>query len=252
MGVKKVLMKNVADLIMPEAIDIGVKIGTEIYEQQKAMIKIPDLKDVYVEEAIRILKDELNLIPTVAVANPNIAFADESVNEVMYSEPRFGTRVNPGTAIKVYYLTQEVIEKSKELLGSFIHEFKVPIVVGLNIYDARDDLEGLGLRITQKLEQPSAAFINKEDGQVTRLSYPNGQKIGTKLKTGDRIWIYYVNDEVIHESKLLVSKKEQDKQEMIGKIGKISQDVSKGISDGAVNATKSFSQNIGNKFSKKK
>lgn len=255
MGWTKGLLKGgkaVAKIMAPEMLELGAKIGSEIYEQQKALIKVPDLKDVQIDEAIRLLKDELNLTPTMAIANPNIAYADESVNEVMYSEPRFGSRVNPGTAIKVYYLTQEVIDKSKVLLGNEIREFKTPIIIGLNVYEAREDLERLGLKVTEKLEKPSVTFADKEDGQVTRVVYPNGQKVGAKLKTGERIWIYYVNEEIILESSSIKSKKEKDKQEMLEKFGKATQKVTKDITTGAIDASKSISQSIGKQLGKNK
>jgi beta-lactam-binding protein with PASTA domain len=255
MGWKKGLItggKAVAKIMAPEMLELGAKIGSEIYEQQKSLIKIPDLKDVHIDEAMRILGDELHLTPTMAIANPNVAFADESVSEVMYSEPRFGSRVNPGTAIKVYYLTQEVIEKSKVLLGNEIREFKTPIVIGLNVYEAREDLERLGLKIAEKLEKPNVTFADKEDGQVTRVVYPNGQKVGAKLKTGERVWVYYVNDEVIHESLSIKDKREKDKQDMIEKFGKVTQKVSKEITSGAIDASKSLSQSIGKQFGKNK
>ena len=140
MGWKKNLLKGgkvVADLFVPDVVNLGAKIGSDIYEQQKSLVKMPDLKDVHIEEAMRMLRDELHLIPTMAIANPNVAYADESVNEVMYSEPRFGSRVKPGAAVKVYYITQEVIEKSKFLLKNAVSEFKVPIIVGLNVYEAQ-------------------------------------------------------------------------------------------------------------------
>jgi len=256
MGIKSTLFKGsaqfVKELVGEEAIDISVKIGKEIYEQQKSMVKIPDLKDVHIDEAMRVLKDELHLVPTKAYANPNIAFADESDNEVMYSEPRFGSRVNPGSPIKVYYLNQEVIDKSKVLFNNAVSEFKVPIVVGLNVYEAREDLEKLGLRVADKLETSHHSFANKEDGQVTRLTYPNDKSVGSKLKTGDRVFLYYVNEEIILDSKALKEKSDQDKQEMIDNISKSAKDLTKGLSNGAVDVTKNLVNSLGNPFNKKK
>ncbi len=115
---KNVLIKGgkvVADIIAPDVMKLGSKIGNEFIEKQKNLVKIPDLKDVYIDEALRILKNELNLNPISAIAKPRLGYADESENEVMYSEPKFGTKVDPKTPVKVYYLTQEVIDKSKEL-----------------------------------------------------------------------------------------------------------------------------------------
>lgn len=139
MGSKKALIKGgkvVAEMLAPDLLNLGAKIGSEIIENQKSLIKIPDLKDVHIDEAIRVLKDELNLTPTTAIASPSLAYSDESENEEMYSEPRFGFRVKPGTTVKVYYLTKEIIDKRKELAGNEVKEFKVPRVIGLNIYEA--------------------------------------------------------------------------------------------------------------------
>lgn len=251
-GIIKKGGKIVFKLVAPEVVKIGSKMGAEFYEQQKTLIKIPNLKDVHFEEAIRVLRDELHLITTIAIAKPNIAYADESEYEVMYSEPRFGMRVSPGSAVKIYYLTQDVIDKSKGLLGNAVHEFKVPIVIGLNLYDARADLEGLGLKVIPKLDLPNVKLSNKEDGQVTRITFPDGQKVGSKLKSGDRIWVYFVNDEIISESRAMQNKRSKDKQEIIDKFGQVTQNLAKGISTGAVNASKNLSRNLGGKFGNKK
>ena len=244
--------KVVAKMIAPDLLKAGAKIGNEFVEKQKNLVKIPDLKDVSIDEALRILKDELKLTPVAAVANPSLAYADESENDVMYSKPRFGSRVSPGTVVKAYYLTREVIEKSKELAGNEIQEFKVPEVIGLNVYEARADLEGLGLKVTEKLEEPGVRFVSNEDGQVTRITYPNNHKIGSKFNTGDRVWLYYVNEEVILESKSIKDKKDKDRQEVIDKIGKVTKDVSKGVYNGTVDASKIIAKNIRKPFKKKK
>ena len=254
-GWQKVLIKGgkeAAKLIAPDLINLGAKLGTDYIEKQQSLIKIPDLKDVPIDEALRVLKDELNLCPTAAIANPNAAYADESENDVMYSEPRFGSKVNLGTTIKVYYLTQDVIDKSQKLLSTTVQEFKVPIVIGLNIYEAREDLESLGLKVTEKLEKPNLKFVDNEDGQVTRLTYPNNQKVGPKLRTGDRVFLYYVNEEVILESTALKDKKDQDRHEIYDKIGKVTKDVSKSVYNGAVDAPHNIVKNIRNPFAKKK
>jgi hypothetical protein len=253
-GGKKVLIeggKVVAEMVAPDLLNFGAKVGTEFIEKQKNLVKIPDLKDVHIDEALRILKDELNLTPTPAVANPNIAYADESENEVMYTEPRFGSRINPKTTVKVYFLTQEVIEKSKELLGSEIKEFKIPEIIGLNVYEAREDLEGLGLKVAEKLEKPNEKLLVCEDGQVTRVTYPNDKKIGSKLKTGERIWLYYVDEEVIYASKAIKDEKDHKKQENIEKVNQVVKNAAKGMRDGAVGAPQNIVKNIKKPFAKK-
>jgi hypothetical protein len=254
MGWKKGVVKGgkfVANQIAPDVVNLGAKIGGDLIEKQKNIIKIPDLKDVHIDEALRVLKDDLNLAPTSAIAKPSIAYADENENEVVYSVPRFGSRVNPGTTVKVYYLTNEVIDKSKKLLENLVQDFKVPKVVGLNIYEAREDLEGFGLRVTEKLETPNLKFVSKTDGQVTRLTYPNDHKIGSKLKTGDRVWLYFVNEQVILESKSIKDNKDKDKQVKIGKINKGGKEILNGFKVGAVEIPQNIAKVINKPFKKK-
>lgn len=198
-----------------EALDFGVEVGRFVLEKQKNLIKVPDLKDVHIDEAMRLLKDELGLIPIPVESKPSLAYVDSTQNRVVYSVPRFGSKVNPGEAIKIYYLTQEVIDVSKKLLEKEVKESKIPRVIGLNIYEAREDLESLGLKISLKLEQPNLKLADREEDQVTRITYPNQEKIGSKVKTGERIWVYYVNEEVIAESKAIKEKKVRVKHKKV-------------------------------------
>ncbi len=252
---KKALLKGgkiVAEMIAPDVVNLGAKIGNDFIDKQKNLVKIPNLKDVHIDEALRILGEELNLIPTRAIAKPSLSYADESENLVMYSEPKFGSRVDPKTTVKVYHLTQEVIERSKELLGNQVQEFGIPRVVGLNIYEAREDLESIGLKVTEKLEKPDLKFVKKEDGQVTRVTYPNDKKIGAKLKTGERVLLYYVNEDIIQESKSMKDKKEMDRKEGIDKINRAAQNIKNDIYNGVVDNSQKVAVKIGDKFAKKK
>ncbi len=250
------VLKAVGEIVLsqvaPEAINKAKKIADEIIEKQKTLIKIPDLKDVNIQEALRVLKDELNLTPTSALANPSLAYAYESENDVMYAEPRFGSRVSPKTTVKVYYLTQEVIDKSKELLKYAVNEFKVPHVIGLNVYEAREDLEALGLKINEKLEKPSLRFLENEDGQVTKVTYANKKKIGSKLRAGERLLLYYINEEVILASKTLKDNIDNVRQERIDKVVNPAKDAAKKISKGTAENTHKIARNIKKLFAKKR
>lgn len=242
---------GVVQHVAHRAVEFVAKQGDDFIEKQKSLVKIPDLKDVHIDEAIRILRDELNLIPTSAIANPSLGYADESENEVMYSEPKFGSKVDPKTTVKVYYLTQEVINKSQLLLEKQVLEFLIPKVIGLNIYEAREDLEALGLKVSEKLEKPDVKFIGKEDGQVTRVTYPDNKKIGAKFKTGERLWVYYVNEDVLSECKSIKEKKVRDDQERMDKIKKAAVDMKDGLHAGAVDNAQKFAEMIKNPLAKK-
>ena len=198
-AVAKVTIKVTKELIGKEVIEKAVLAGTEAVEKYNSRIKIPDLKDVFVEDAVRNLND-LNLLPIIAIAQPNVGYANTHENVVVSSDPKFGKKVDPKSTVKLYYVTNEVRVKSIEMEKSVDEEFKLPRLIGLDIYEAREDLEGLGLRVTLKLENPNIQFINREEGQVTRVAYPDNKKLTSKQKKGERIWLYYVDDKVINES----------------------------------------------------
>lgn len=91
---------GLGNLITPEVVNLAVKVGNDLFEKRMECVTIPDLKDVLIDEALKILKDDLDLVPAIAVANPSVAYADESENEVVSTEPRFGSKVNPKSAVK--------------------------------------------------------------------------------------------------------------------------------------------------------
>ena len=236
-GAKKALLRGgkiAGTYIAPDLMNFAAKMGNDLLEKQKNLVKIPDLKNVRMDEAFRILVDDLNLIPIPSIAKPSIAYAEERENDVVYSQPRFGSRVSPRTTVKVYYLTQEVVDESKQMLENEVKQFKAPVVVGGNIYEAREDLVELGLKVTQKLEKPNLKYADKEDGQVTRVTYPNHHKIGSKLKTGERICLFYVNEEVIADSKAIKAQKDRNRKEKIEKINEVRNVMSKKIRTGVV------------------
>lgn len=212
--------KFLAGAIAPDAINTAGEIAKDIYENQQNMIKIPDLKDVHIDEAMRILKDELNLLPTSVICKPSVAYADERENEVMSSEPKFGTRVAPGSLVKLYYLTSKVIEESKEQSKMVPQIFPTPRIIGINVYEARTELEELGLNVILKLEKPHKKLFDLDDGQVTKITYPDGKKVGKKLKIAERVVINYVDDEVIADSLALKNELENKKGKLLNNITK--------------------------------
>lgn len=194
------------EILGDEVLGAVVKAGTNAFEKYNNKIKIPDVKDVQYEEAVRNLS-ELNLLPIVAIAKPNVAYADSVENAVVDSEPKFGKKVDPNSTVKLYYATNDVIQKSKVMETNLVDVFKLPRVIGLDIYEARADLEEVGLRVTMKLEMPNSKFAGLEDGKVTRVTYPGDKKLTLKQKKGERVWLYYVDEEIIKESKLIEEKK---------------------------------------------
>ena len=65
------------------------------------------------------------------------------------------------------------------------------------------------------------------------------------FKTGDRVWLYYVNEEVILESKSI---KDKGGQERIDQIAKVTKDMSKGIYAGAVDVPQNLLKILENRY----
>ncbi len=154
--------------------------------------------------------------------------------------------------MKVYYLTQDVINKSKDLLEKQAKDCTLPKVVGLSIGEAQEDLEALGLRVTRKLEKPDLKFCDKEEGQVTKVTYPDNKRIGAKLKTGERLWVYYVDEAVIFNSKAMKEKKVKEEQERIERFKKAAMDMKDGIQAGAAGQAQKVGEMIKKPLAKKK
>lgn len=61
-----------------------------------------------------------------------------------------------------------------------------------------------------------------------------------------------MNDEIISDSKAIQIKRNKDKQDMMDKFGQVTRNLAKGISTGAVNASKNLSRNLGKLGKRKK
>lgn len=232
---KNVLLKGgkmVADTLVPTAVEVVAKVGNEVIEHQKTLIKIPDLQDANIDEAMKIINEELNLIGIAIVAKPHLAYANENANTVVYGKPRFKSKVAPKTTVKLYYLTQEIIDESKELTKAKDLKVNLKNVIGSNIDEAREELEYFGVRVTEKLEAASTKWIHMEEGQVTRVTYPNDAKNNPKFKSGDRAWVYYVDQAILSESKKLKEQKDTKRKETMTQVESLAKNTYKGAVDG--------------------
>jgi hypothetical protein len=121
-GVKTVVkvtgtVGEISTVIAPLAA-MGEKILTDKIEESKHLIEIPRIisSDGYVklEEAKRYI-ESAGLKAGEAIAKENAALKDCSAFDVVGRSDKQKKRVPPGTRIILYYVTQEVIEKSKRL-----------------------------------------------------------------------------------------------------------------------------------------
>lgn len=197
------------------AFDAAKNAGEAIVENQKSLVKIPDLKEVMIDEAFKILAEKYNLTPIKIVAIPAPEFAGLKENTVVSQKPRSGARVSPNTAVKLYYITNDVIEKSKELKANKDVKKYIPKIINLDLIEARQILDSYRLNVTEKLEEPHVKFYKKVVGQVTRITYPNNKNIDKLLKNGDRVIVYYIDEEVLNRSKKLKEDQDEKNREKI-------------------------------------
>lgn len=72
-----------------------------------------------------------------------------------------------------------------------------------------------------------------EEGQVTRVTYPNDAKNNPKFKSGDRAWVYYVDQAILSESKNLKEQKDTKRKETMTQVESLAKNTYKGAVDGA-------------------
>ncbi|SHJ69882.1 hypothetical protein SAMN02745691_02389 [Parasporobacterium paucivorans DSM 15970] len=94
---------------------------------------------------------------------------------------------------------------SKELSQNVVQKFKVPEVLGLNVNEAREDLEVLGLKVTGKLEKPGPTFASfgKDDSYEpnveVRIDYYVISESGSSSKSNSQLTAYYTQKLFIHK-----------------------------------------------------
>ncbi|NLM06148.1 MAG: hypothetical protein GX219_04420 [Tissierellia bacterium] len=88
----------------------------------------------------------------------------------------------------------------------------------MNIEEARSELESLNLVFSEIEESPSISFANMKANKVTRLLLPNGKKIfNNTIKSDQKIWIYYLTQNVIDDSKAMEREKKKFKKTLFKK-----------------------------------
>ncbi|EGP4986441.1 MULTISPECIES: PASTA domain-containing protein [Enterococcus] len=97
----------------PKVQDFGMNIAQNAMNKKDSnKIKMPNLIDVSVEDAIKIAsKKELHAVKILAT--PKSSYANLSKNMVVYTDPKPNKTVKD--LIKLYYLDDKVIEQSKSL-----------------------------------------------------------------------------------------------------------------------------------------
>ena len=109
---------------VPAAVDVAVKIANKAMDKQDKKendITVPDLYrkgfELELDQAIRILDDfGLKAAPSkIGPKEANEKYKDCMDMQVVDSNPKQGSSVNPGTLVYVKYITQDVIDESQKI-----------------------------------------------------------------------------------------------------------------------------------------
>lgn len=237
--------KKLAKQLTPNLLEFGAKLGTEFIEKQKSLVRIPNLKDVEIENAMKVLNEQIGLTGIATCMKPSIALADENPNCVISSSPKFGSKVEPSSVVKLYYVTEDILEQCRALKNEQTHKLKLPKIVGAQLEESRKDLEDLGLRVTVKLEKAQVKFADYDADQTTRLTYTDGKNFGNTYIQGERICLWYVDSNIIEESRQLKELKEIRGKERIVKLAQIGKGVSGAIVQGVASSGSAIAGTVG-------
>ena len=91
-------------------------------EQKINQVMVPDVKNKEIEEAIYLIRD-MDLTPNeVSIKKANRKYIDYEAGVIVRAIPKPGKYVNKKTAIRLEYLTQNILDKSLQLAAD--HENK--------------------------------------------------------------------------------------------------------------------------------
>ena len=133
--------------IIKEAAPMIEKSLDRRYEKKQSLVQLPNVIDIDVDKASSIIEDTGFKVVTLQ-AKPNVRYANNKNNEVVMTEPKAGP-VDPGSLVKVYYVTEEVIEESN----------KLKLEQALKV----EDLLNTAQAVKKAATSTFMSYINKED-----------------------------------------------------------------------------------------
>lgn len=98
--------------LAPELLAQGTKLVNAQLEKRKGYIKVPDVTALDVDEANGIMT-QYHFNHTVVSVAPAVKYANAVPNQVVKTQPKGNSLVDPQTFVKLYTIDAETVQKSK-------------------------------------------------------------------------------------------------------------------------------------------
>ena len=98
--------------LAPELLAQGTKLVNAQLEKRKGYIKVPDVTALDVDEATEIMT-QYHFKHTVVPVAAAVKYANAVPNQVVKTQPKGNTVVDPQTFVKLYTIDAETVQKSK-------------------------------------------------------------------------------------------------------------------------------------------
>ncbi len=181
------------------------------YEKEKNRISIPNVLDLDLLEGKELL-EKLGFLVTVTLVKPDKKYSTARDNEIVDMIPKSG-RVDKGSVIKLYYVTQEIIDSSNL-------DVPIPNLLGLSITEAREHLKDLGLKPAYELLKAEARWANQQVNTVLDME-PKVSLFSSTVVKGSILKLKYIDEATLEESRKLAqaaAKKQLDLGQLVGRI----------------------------------
>lgn len=174
------LARVAATALTPVALDEATKIINRHLDKRKDYVKIPDVKSLSLDEAMKVLEQyEFNY--ALVKVKVDVKYAYNDSDTVLRILPKGGASIDPTTFVKIYYADEETIQQSNVLFKNMMdqkvdkQEKRQQAVCDLTdkTKQVATDVSGK-LGLTKKTRIVISKFANKEtddqDGFLSRQS----------------------------------------------------------------------------------
>lgn len=156
------------------------------------------------------------------------------MGQIVETQPKPGTKAKPGSVVKLYVATDDVLQESQAMADQKGQEVLLPKLEGLPIEEAIEDLEDLGLKATPKEEAPKAGLTKLAPKTVTRVTTPDGKAVRSrKIHSKQRLWVVYVSPDTLAQSRMLQEEKIKARLEGKRKVRSLGQETKDHLAAGA-------------------
>ncbi|MGT2965363.1 PASTA domain-containing protein [Streptococcus acidominimus] len=190
------------------------KVLEQNYQKKNRLVRLPNMVDMNIREAEHHLQ-ELGFVVSVILAKPHQRYVKRGAGEVVAMVPKSGN-VEPGTLVKLYYVSQDVIEASDQTVS-------LPNLIGLPLEEAQEHLRELGVKPILITTQAQARYANRQTEIVLDMQpKPNVLKSG--IPKGSFVKLYYLTEAGLGASQMMnqrVRAKKLDVPTLIKKVPKL-------------------------------